>query len=154
MYRIQKYEITWPPRAQKLSMNHCYGTADTILTELLTELLPSCRLRPACASMNKYFVTRGKLVSRVAKYPGLQDYLVRACALQAATGTAPCTSVEPFRAARRCHRGGGAAGPTERRCRGRVVSTPAAIRGDGCGRRVFARRSSTAPAADSIASAA
>ncbi len=27
--------------------------------------------------MNKYFVTRGKLVSRVAKYPGLQDYQVR-----------------------------------------------------------------------------
>jgi hypothetical protein len=33
-------------------------------------------LQMSC-SMNKYFVTRGKLVSRVAKYPGLQDYLVR-----------------------------------------------------------------------------
>ena len=27
-------------------------------------------------SMNKYFMTRGKLVSRVAKYPGLRDYAV------------------------------------------------------------------------------
>jgi hypothetical protein len=36
------------------------------------------RRRWAIGSMNKYFVMRGKLVSRVAKYPGLQDYLVPA----------------------------------------------------------------------------
>ncbi len=45
------------------------------LSVVHTRIESDTRHRMVC-SMNKYYVTRGKLVSRVAKYPGLQDYLV------------------------------------------------------------------------------